>query len=509
MVSNKEAKDVIKKAVNNAVNAVKETFGVFGNTVVIPTAFNHIVTKDGVSVLTAINSEDEYENIIINILKESALKTNKAVGDGSTTFSILTQALYNSALKHIENGAKPIDVKRGMEEAVETVLKCLDEMATKISSSKELASIAKISANNDEELGELIGGLFEKIGVQGVTSIEQSPTGKTYTDIIQGMSYEKGWYGSVFATDKARMISEFSNPLILICDYAITSLNEVVQALNYAVTSAKPILIICDEMDYNTQSTIIDNMKYSGLKAVVTRAPYYGEKRLAFLQDIALYTEANIYSKSLNKLLENFDPEDLGDAEKVIVSGTQTLIVKTNENPELEEVAKGIEAQEQDDFTKARLANLRGKLGIIYVGADTDVEFKEKYDRVEDALNATKASLQEGYVLGGGNALLKISKSLQGKIYSKNEDENSGFNSVVKAIQEPFKTILLNAGQEAQHPISLVDKTTKNKGYSVREQKVKDLFEDGIIDPVKVTKHALKNACSVACQLLTTNVIIK
>lgn len=509
MINNKEAKDVIKKAVNNSVNAVKETFGVFGNTVVIPTAFNHIVTKDGVSVLSAISSENEYENIIINILKESALRTNKTVGDGSTTFSILTQALYNSASKHIENGAKPIDVKRGIEEAVETVLKCLDEMSTKISTPEELSSIAKISANNDEELGELIGGLFEKIGVQGVTSIEPSPTGKTFTDVIQGMTYDKGWYGPVFVNDNARMLAEYSNPLILICDYAISSLNEIVQILNFAVTEGKPLLIICDEMDYNTQSTLIDNMKYSGLKVVVTRAPYYGEKRLSFLQDIALYTEANIFSKNLNKLLENCTPEDLGQAEKVIVSGTQTLIVKNNEKPELENVAKGLEAQEQDDFTKSRIANLRGKLGVIYVGADTDVEFKEKYDRVEDALNATKASLQEGYVLGGGNALLKISKSLQGKIYSKNEDENTGFNSVLKAIQEPFKTILLNAGQESQHPISLVDKTSKNKGYSVREQKIKDLFKDGIIDPVKVTKHALKNACSVACQLLTTNVIIK
>lgn len=508
MIHNKEAKEVIKKAVNIAVDAVKETFGVFGNTVIIPSTFNHVVTKDGVSVLSAINSEDEYENIVIDILKESALRTNKEVGDGSTTFSVLTQALYNSAITHIENGAKPIDVKRGMEKAVQLVLNELDGMSTKVTNTKELKSVATISSNNDLELGELIGELFDKIGVGGVTSIEASPNNKTYTDVIQGMSYDKGWMGSVFANNKSKMLAEYTDVNILITDSEISSHLEIIPALSYVLqTGNKPLLIICDDIDYNTQSTILDNINQLGMKVVITKAPYFSQKRYDFLEDIAIYTGATLFSKDRDMVLENFTPEDLGQAEKIICSKDQTLIVKKNDNPELEERAKGIE--ETDDYSKARLANLRGKLGVVYVGADTDVEYKERYDRIEDALNATRASLEEGFLIGGGNALLKISKTLKSKT-SKNEDERLGMESVFKAIQQPFKTILENAQQESQHPINLVLATKDvRKGYSVTEGEVKDLIEMGIIDPVKVTKHALRNASSVVAQLLTTNVIIK
>lgn len=506
MIHNKEARKSIKNAVNIVTDAVQETFGVFGNTVVIPTTFNHAVTKDGVSVLNAIQLENEYENIIVNILKESALRTNKAVGDGSTTFTILTRALYNEALKHIENGAHPIDIKKGMEKAVEAVIDSLDEMSTKITTPEQLASIARISANNDESLGNLIGDLFNKIGVDGVSTIEPSTDGKTYTDVIQGMSYDKGWFGPIYANNKSKMLAEYSDVHILICDYAITNVSEIIPILNYISTvDVKPLLLICDDLDYNVQSTLNQNM--GAFNLVVTKAPYFQNKRYMFLEDLAIYTGAKLFSKETNDVLENFSPEDLGSAEKIVVSNSQTLIVKSSDDPRLEERALAVEKETQDDFTKARLANLRGKLGVVYIGANTDVEFKEKYDRVEDALNATRASLEEGFIIGGGNSLVKISKKL--KLSSKNEDEQLGINAVLKAIQIPFKTILKNAGQESQYPLSLVDAKTTNKGYSVREKMVKDLVEEGIIDPVKVTKYALRNANSVATQLLMTNVIIK
>ena len=311
MLYKEEARKKIKETTNKIVDAVKETLGVFGNTVVIPTYLgNYIVTKDGVSVANAVKLEDEYENAVGDIIKSAILRTNKELGDGSSTTSVLIQAILNAGMRQIENGAHPNDLKKGIELAVEKVLKELDELATNVEDVETLKAIATISSNNDEELGELIGDLFEKIGVKGVTTIEASPNNTTYTDVIQGMSYDKGWFNTIFPNNKSRMVAEHEDVHILICDYKIETIQQIFPVLEYVVgQDNRPLHIICDDMDYAVMSNITRNMDATGLRVNITTAPYFSQKRYDFLEDIAIYTGATLFSKDNDKLLENFTPK--------------------------------------------------------------------------------------------------------------------------------------------------------------------------------------------------------
>lgn len=508
-----EARDGLKRGVDALANAVKVTLGPKGRNVIIGKSFGGPqVTKDGVSVAKEIELEDELENMGAQMVKEVASKTNDLAGDGTTTATVLAQAIVKEGLKNVAAGANPMDLKRGIDKAVEAITADLEKQAKKVgNSSEKIQQVASISANNDDTIGELIAQAFGKVGKEGVITVEEAKGTDTYVDVVEGMQFDRGYLSPYFVTDSDKMIADLENPYILLFDKKISNLQEILPILEPVAQSGRPLLIIAEDVEGQALATLVVNKLRGGLKIAAVKAPGFGDRRKAMLEDIAILTGGTVISEERGFSLENADLSMLGTAESVMIDKDNTTIVNGNGNSsDIKARVNQIKAQIEtttSDYDKEklqeRLAKLAGGVAVLYVGAASEVEMKEKKDRVDDALHATRAAVEEGIVAGGGVALVRAKKTLE-KITTDNLDETTGVQIVNKAIESPLRTIVENAGGEGSVVINKVLEGKKDFGYDAKSEEYVDMLKAGIIDPKKVTRIALENAASVAGMILTT-----
>ncbi|MEJ6675106.1 MAG: chaperonin GroEL [Polaribacter sp.] len=508
-----EARDGLKRGVDALANAVKVTLGPKGRNVIISKSFGApTVTKDGVSVAKEIELENELENMGAQMVKEVASKTNDLAGDGTTTATILAQAIVKEGLKKVAAGANPMDLKRGIDKAVTAIVTDLEKQAKKVgNSSEKIKQIAAISANNDNTIGELIATAFSKVGKEGVITVEEAKGMETYVDVVEGMQFDRGYLSPYFVTDADKMIADLENPYILLFDKKISNLQEILPILEPVSQAGRPLLIIAEDVDGQALATLVVNKLRGGLKIAAVKAPGFGDRRKAMLEDIAILTGGTVISEERGFSLENATLDLLGTAETITVDKDNTTIVNGAGNAEaIKTRVNQIKAQIKtttSDYDKEklqeRLAKLAGGVAVLYVGAASEVEMKEKKDRVDDALNATRAAVEEGIVAGGGVALVRAKKSLE-KIVTVNIDESTGVQIINKAIEAPLRIIIENAGGEGSVVLNKVLEGKKDFGYDAKNEVYVDMLEAGIIDPKKVTRVALENAASVAGMILTT-----
>ncbi|WP_405576334.1 chaperonin GroEL [Winogradskyella sp. Asnod2-B02-A] len=508
-----EARDGLKRGVDALANAVKVTLGPKGRNVIIGKSFGAPqVTKDGVSVAKEIELEDELENMGAQMVKEVASKTNDLAGDGTTTATVLAQAIVKEGLKNVAAGANPMDLKRGIDKAVEAIVKDLDKQSQKVgSSSDKIKQVAAISANNDDTIGDLIATAFGKVGKEGVITVEEAKGMETYVDVVEGMQFDRGYLSPYFVTDADKMIADLENPYILLFDKKISNLQEILPILEPVAQSGRPLLIIAEDVEGQALATLVVNKLRGGLKIAAVKAPGFGDRRKAMLEDIAILTGGVVISEERGFSLENADLTMLGTAETVTIDKDNTTIVNgEGKAADIKARVNQIKAQIEtttSDYDKEklqeRLAKLAGGVAVLYVGAASEVEMKEKKDRVDDALHATRAAVEEGIVAGGGVALVRAKKTLE-KITTDNLDETTGVQIVNKAIEAPLRTIVENAGGEGSVVINKVLEGKKDFGYDAKTETYVDMLKAGIIDPKKVTRIALENAASVAGMILTT-----
>jgi len=508
-----EARDGLKRGVDALANAVKVTLGPKGRNVIIGRSFGAPqVTKDGVSVAKEIELEDELENMGAQMVKEVASKTNDLAGDGTTTATVLAQAIVKEGLKNVAAGANPMDLKRGIDKAVEAIVKDLEKQAQKVGSdSDKIKQVAAISANNDDTIGDLIAKAFAKVGKEGVITVEEAKGMETYVDVVEGMQFDRGYLSPYFVTDADKMIADLENPYILLFDKKISNLQEILPILEPVAQSGRPLLIIAEDVDGQALATLVVNKLRGGLKIAAVKAPGFGDRRKAMLEDIAILTGGVVISEERGFSLENADLTMLGTAETVTIDKDNTTIVNgAGKADDIKARVNQIKAQIEtttSDYDKEklqeRLAKLAGGVAVLYVGAASEVEMKEKKDRVDDALHATRAAVEEGIVAGGGVALVRAKKCLE-KITTENIDETTGVQIVNKAIESPLRTIVENAGGEGSVVINKVLEGKKDFGYDAKTETYVDMLKAGIIDPKKVTRIALENAASVAGMILTT-----
>ncbi|REE27324.1 chaperonin GroEL [Winogradskyella pacifica] len=508
-----EARDGLKRGVDALANAVKVTLGPKGRNVIIGRSFGAPqVTKDGVSVAKEIELEDELENMGAQMVKEVASKTNDLAGDGTTTATVLAQAIVKEGLKNVAAGANPMDLKRGIDKAVEAIVKDLEKQAQKVGSdSDKIKQVAAISANNDDTIGDLIAKAFAKVGKEGVITVEEAKGMETYVDVVEGMQFDRGYLSPYFVTDADKMIADLENPYILLFDKKISNLQEILPILEPVAQSGRPLLIIAEDVDGQALATLVVNKLRGGLKIAAVKAPGFGDRRKAMLEDIAILTGGVVISEERGFSLENADLTMLGTAETVTIDKDNTTIVngagKANDiKARVNQIKAQIETTTSDydkEKLQERLAKLAGGVAVLYVGAASEVEMKEKKDRVDDALHATRAAVEEGIVAGGGVALVRAKKCLE-KITTENIDETTGVQIVNKAIESPLRTIVENAGGEGSVVINKVLEGKKDFGYDAKTETYVDMLKAGIIDPKKVTRIALENAASVAGMILTT-----
>ena len=508
-----EARDGLKRGVDALANAVKVTLGPKGRNVIIGKSFGGPqVTKDGVSVAKEIELEDELENMGAQMVKEVASKTNDLAGDGTTTATVLAQAIVKEGLKNVAAGANPMDLKRGIDKAVDAITSDLEKQAKKVgNSSEKIQQVASISANNDDTIGELIAEAFGKVGKEGVITVEEAKGTDTYVDVVEGMQFDRGYLSPYFVTDADKMISDLENPYILLFDKKISNLQEILPILEPVAQSGRPLLIIAEDVEGQALATLVVNKLRGGLKIAAVKAPGFGDRRKAMLEDIAILTGGTVISEERGFSLENADLSMLGTAESVMIDKDNTTIVNGNgKSSDIKARVNQIKAQIEtttSDYDREklqeRLAKLAGGVAVLYVGAASEVEMKEKKDRVDDALHATRAAVEEGIVAGGGVALVRAKKTLE-KITSDNLDETTGVQIVNKAIEAPLRTIVENAGGEGSVVINKVLEGKKDFGYDAKSEQYVDMLKAGIIDPKKVTRIALENAASVAGMILTT-----
>ncbi|OBQ57415.1 chaperonin GroEL [Tamlana sp. s12] len=508
-----EARDGLKRGVDALANAVKVTLGPKGRNVIISKSFGApSVTKDGVSVAKEIELEDEHENMGAQMVKEVASKTNDLAGDGTTTATVLAQAIVKEGLKNVASGANPMDLKRGIDKAVEAITKDLEDQAQKVgSSSEKIKQVAAISANNDDTIGELIAKAFEKVGKEGVITVEEAKGMETYVDVVEGMQFDRGYLSPYFVTDSDKMVADLENPYILLFDKKISNLQEILPILEPVAQSGRPLLIIAEDVDGQALATLVVNKLRGGLKIAAVKAPGFGDRRKAMLEDIAILTGGTVISEERGFTLENADLSMLGTAETVTVDKDNTTIVNGSGDGEtikarVNQIKAQIETTTSDydkEKLQERLAKLAGGVAVLYVGAASEVEMKEKKDRVDDALHATRAAVEEGIVAGGGVALVRA-KAVLAKITTDNLDETTGVQIVNKAIEAPLRTIVENAGGEGSVVINKVLEGKKDFGYDAKSESYVNMLKAGIIDPKKVTRIALENAASVAGMILTT-----
>ncbi|MFT6698522.1 MAG: chaperonin GroEL [Polaribacter sp.] len=508
-----EARDGLKRGVDALANAVKVTLGPKGRNVIISKSFGApTVTKDGVSVAKEIELENELENMGAQMVKEVASKTNDLAGDGTTTATVLAQAIVKEGLKNVAAGANPMDLKRGIDKAVLAIVADLEKQAKKVgNSSEKIRQVAAISANNDNTIGELIATAFSKVGKEGVITVEEAKGMETYVDVVEGMQFDRGYLSPYFVTDADKMIADLENPYILLFDKKISNLQEILPILEPVSQSGRPLLIIAEDVDGQALATLVVNKLRGGLKIAAVKAPGFGDRRKAMLEDIAILTGGTVISEERGFSLENATLDLLGTAETITVDKDNTTIVNGSGNADAIKVrVSQIKAQIEtttSDYDKEklqeRLAKLAGGVAVLYVGAASEVEMKEKKDRVDDALNATRAAVEEGIVAGGGVALVRAKKALE-KITTENLDETTGVQIINKAIEAPLRIIVENAGGEGSVVLNKVLEGKKDFGYDAKNDVYVDMLEAGIIDPKKVTRVALENAASVAGMILTT-----
>jgi len=508
-----EARDGLKRGVDALANAVKVTLGPKGRNVIIGKSFGApTITKDGVSVAKEVELKDTLENMGAQMVKEVASKTNDLAGDGTTTATVLAQAIVKEGLKNVAAGANPMDLKRGIDKAVDAVVKDLQKQSQEVGSTTEkIKQVAAISANNDEVIGELIAEAFGKVGREGVITVEEAKGTDTYVDVVEGMQFDRGYLSPYFVTNAEKMDAELENPYILLYDKKISSLKELLPILEPVAQSGKPFLIIAEDVDGEALSTLVVNKLRGALKIAAVKAPGFGDRRKAMLEDIAILTGGTVISEESGHTLENATIEQLGTAEKVSIDKDNTTIVNGAGNAELiknrvNQIKAQIETTTSDydkEKLQERLAKLAGGVAVLYVGAASEVEMKEKKDRVDDALHATRAAVEEGIVAGGGVALLRA-KSVLSDIKTENADEATGVQIVSRTLESPLRTIVENAGLEGSVVVAKVAEGKDDFGYDAKTDNYVNMFKAGIIDPKKVARVALENAASVSGMILTT-----
>ena len=508
-----DARDGLKRGVDALANAVKVTLGPKGRNVIISKSFGAPqVTKDGVSVAKEVELEDALENMGAQMVKEVASKTNDLAGDGTTTATVLAQAIVKEGLKNVAAGANPMDLKRGIEKAVQAIVDDLEKQAKKVgNSSEKIMQIASISANNDSTIGELIAEAFGKVGKEGVITVEEAKGTDTYVDVVEGMQFDRGYLSPYFVTDSDKMIADLENPYILLFDKKISNLQEILPILEPVSQSGRPLLIVAEDVEGQALATLVVNKLRGGLKIAAVKAPGFGDRRKAMLEDIAILTGGTVISEERGFSLENANLDMLGTAETVTIDKDNTTIVNgsgkaTDIKARVNQIKNQIESTTSDydrEKLQERLAKLAGGVAVLYVGAASEVEMKEKKDRVDDALHATRAAVEEGIVAGGGVALVRAQKTLE-KINDVNLDEVTGIQIVSRAIESPLRTIVDNAGGEGSVVINKVVEGKGDFGYDAKGDAFVDMLKAGIIDPKKVTRVALENAASVAGMILTT-----
>ncbi|MBT2620845.1 MULTISPECIES: chaperonin GroEL [Chryseobacterium] len=512
-----ESRDALKRGVDALANAVKVTLGPKGRNVVIEKSFGapH-VTKDGVSVAKEIELEDRVENMGAQMVKEVASKTNDIAGDGTTTATVLAQAIVREGLKNVAAGANPMDLKRGIDKAVTAVVASLKAQSKEVGDSKEMVKqVASVSANNDETIGSLIAEAFGKVGKEGVITVEEAKGIDTTVDVVEGMQFDRGYQSPYFVTNPEKMLAEVENPYILLVEKKISSMKELLPVLEPIAQSGKSLLIISEEVEGEALATLVVNKLRGSLKIAAVKAPGFGDRRKAMLEDIAILTGGQVISEEQGFTMENVSLDMLGTAEKVTIDKDNTTIVNGGgEESKIKGRVNQIKAQMEtttSDYDREklqeRLAKLAGGVAVLYVGAASEVEMKEKKDRVDDALHATRAAVEEGIVAGGGVALVRAITALE-NLTGINSDETTGIKIVKRAIEEPLRQIVANAGGEGSVIVAKVAEGTGDFGYNAKTDEYVNMLEAGIIDPTKVTRVALENAASVSGMLLTTECVI-
>jgi chaperonin GroEL len=514
---NTEAREGLKKGVDALANAVKVTLGPKGRNVVIDKKFGSPnVTKDGVTVAKEIELKDPVENMGAQMVKEVASKTADIAGDGTTTATVLAQAIVNAGLKNVAAGANPMDLKRGIDKAVEAVIADLKNQSNSVGDDfSKIEQVASISANNDNVIGKLIADAMKKVGKDGVITVEEAKGTETEVKTVEGMQFDRGYLSPYFVTNTEKMLADLDSPYILICDKKISNMKELLPVLEQTAQTGKPLVIISEEVEGEALATLVVNKIRGSLKVAAVKAPGFGDRRKAMLQDIAILTGGQVISEEQGRKLEDATLESLGTAEKITIDKEHTVIVNGAGNGDdikgrVNQIKAEIENSTSDydkEKLQERLAKLSGGVAVLYIGAASEVEMKEKKDRVDDALHATRAAVEEGIVAGGGVAYIRALASLDG-VKSENDDESTGVAIVHRAIQEPLRQIVTNAGGEGSVVIQKVVEGKDDFGYNARTEKYENLIGAGVIDPTKVGRVALVNAASVASMLLTTDCLI-
>ena len=514
---NTDARDSLKKGVDALANAVKVTLGPKGRNVVIDKKFGGpSITKDGVTVAKEIELEDAMENMGAQMVKEVASKTADIAGDGTTTATVLAQAIVNAGLKNVAAGANPMDLKRGIDKAVNEIVKNINKISQEVGSSYDkIEQVASISANNDNIIGSLIAEAMKKVKTEGVITVEEAKGTETNVEVVEGMQFDRGYLSPYFITDPDKMETELESPYILLYDKKISSMKDLLPILEQTAQGGKPLMIIAEDVDGEALSTLVVNKLRGALKVAAVKAPGFGDRRKAMLEDIAILTNATVVSEERGFKLESTSIDMLGTCEKVVIDKDNTTIVngsgdKNDIKARVNQIKSQIESSTSDydkEKLQERLAKLAGGVAVLYVGAASEVEMKEKKDRVDDALAATRAAVEEGIVPGGGIAIIRAAKTLS-KVKGDNDDEQTGINIIERAVEEPIRQIVENAGLEGSVVVSKIKDGKDDFGFNAKNEKYENMLKAGIIDPAKVVRVALENASSVAGMLLTTECVI-
>ena len=512
-----EARDLLKKGVDKLADAVKVTLGPKGRNVVIEKKFGapHI-TKDGVSVAKEIELSNPYENIGAQMVKEVASKTGDDAGDGTTTATVLAQSLISVGLKNVAAGANPMDLKRGIDKAVAKVVESIGEQAENVGDDfNKIEQVAKIAANNDSAIGALIAEAMRKVNKEGVITVESAKGTETYVDVVEGMQFDRGYISPYFVTNTEKMEAELDHPYILIHDKKISAIQDILPVLEQTAKAGRPLMIVAEDVDGTALSALVVNKLQGTIKVCAVKAPGFGDRRKEMLEDLAVLTGGTVITEEKGLTLENATLNDLGLAEKITINKENTTVVAGGGSEEainarVSQIKKQIESTTSDydrEKLQERLAKLAGGVAVLYVGAASEVEMKEKKDRVDDALHATRAAVEEGIVPGGGVAYIRSIAALEG-LAGENEDETTGIEIVKRAIQEPLRQIVFNAGKEGAVVVQKVLEGKGDFGYNARSDEYQNLYEAGVIDPAKVTRIALENAASIAGMFLTTECVL-
>ena len=513
---NTESRENLRKGVDILANAVKVTLGPKGRNVILDKKFGApTITKDGVTVAKEIELKDPVENMGAQLVKEVASKTADDAGDGTTTATVLAQAIFNNGIKNVAAGANPMDLKRGIDKAVKTVISDLQGQSKEIKDSSEISQVATVSANNDHEIGNMVADAMDKVGRDGVITVEEAKSTKTEVKTVEGMQFDRGYLSPYFVTNSDKMEVELENPYILIYDKKISAMKELLPVLELVSQSSKPLLIIAEDIEGEALATIVVNKIRGALKVAAVKAPGFGDRRKAMLEDLAILTGGTVISEERGYKLESATIDYLGTADKVNIDKDNTTIVsgagkKSDINARVNQIKKQIKnttSEYDKEKLQERLAKLSGGVAILYIGAATEVEMKEKKDRVDDALHATRAAVQEGIVAGGGIAFIRAINSLD-KLDLDNEDQNTGVIIVKTALESPIRTIVENSGGEGSVVIQKVKESKNDFGYNAATDTYESMFAAGIIDPTKVSRLALENAASIASLLITTECVV-